>query len=358
MDDIRRPVGRPRKEQPMMQSAPQDMQQAPLEQAPSDDRTTIVRLSPTPELNPRSQILADIAARSNAQADADAAETIPGMESDAEENVINEASPDSAADDEPLSAEDQGAHDVVDSEVIAAPEFSPDQEYDLIVEGKPIKVKGSQILERGKAAIQKESAADYKLEMATRLLEEARATAKPAVVEEQPKMPTASELAEIIQFGTKEQAASAISMVIEMAQQGNKSQDMASVLPAVVSDQIAFHDATLFVQSEYKDLMSDPDLRSLFFMKENGMRQAGDNRSYKELYKFIGDELRVKFNRPAPAIGKTIEQKKEAKAAAPSAPRLASARLEAAAEKKPATTQEVIDKMRAARGQRPHATVN
>ena len=88
------------------------------------------------------------------------------------------------------------------------------------------------------------------------------------------------------------------------------------------------------------------------------MRQSGDNRSYKELYKFIGDELRVKFNRPAPATNKTIEQKKEAKAAAPSVPRLASARLEASPEKKPPTTQEVIDKMRAARGQRPHATIN
>lgn len=311
----------------------------------------------TPELNPRARVMAELAERSNLRADAEAQEPMPPSDDEpvpSTDEPVEGDTPAETPDETPSETPAEAA-----TEAATAPEFNPDQEYDLIVDGKPIKVKGSQILERGRAAIQKEAAADYKLEMATKLLEEARSLAKPAQpAKEEPVKLTAEQLAEIIQFGTKEQAAAAISEIMQGQQQGKEIEKMASALPAVVSDQIAFHDATLFVQSEYKDLMSDPDLRSLFFMKENGMRQAGDNRAYKELYKVIGDELRVKFNRPAPATNKTIEQKKEAKAAAPSVPRLASARLEASPEKKAPTTQEVIDKMRAARGQRPHATIN
>lgn len=336
-----------------LRSKQQELPVTPAAEAAPADTPNPSPHEGTPELNPRARVMAELAERSNLRADAEAQEPMPPSDDEPVPST-----------DEPVEAEtpaetpsETPAETPV--EAATAPEFNPDQEYDLIVDGKPVKVKGSQILERGRAAIQKEAAADYKLEMATKLLEEARSLAKPAQqAKEEPTKLTAEQLAEIIQFGTKEQAAAAISEIMQGQQQGNEIQKMASALPAVVSDQIAFHDATLFVQSEYKDLMSDPDLRSLFFMKENGMRQAGDNRSYKDLYKFIGDELRVKFNRPAPATNKTIEQKKEAKAAAPSVPRLASARLEASPEKKPPTTQEVIDKMRAARGQRPHATIN
>jgi hypothetical protein len=54
-----------------------------------------------------------------------------------------------------------------------------------------------------------------------------------------------------------------------------------------------------FVQKEYGDIFNDPDLRQLFFYKENAARQAGDKRTHVELYKAIGDDLRKKLNRPA-----------------------------------------------------------
>ncbi len=345
-----------------LRSKQQELPVTPAAESAPADTPNVSPHAGTPELNPRARVMAELAERSNLRADAEAQEPLPPSDEEPVPSTDVPVEPETP-EETPAETPSQTPAEVPAETPIeaAAPEFNPDQEYDLIVDGKPIKVKGSEILERGKSAIRKETAADYKLEIATKLLEEARSLAKPAApTAEQPKKLSAEQLAEIIQFGTKEQAAAAISEIMAGQQQGNEIQKMASALPAVVSDQIAFHDATLFVQSEYKDLMSDPDLRSLFFMKENGMRQAGDNRPYKDLYKVIGDELRVKFNRPASTTttNKTIEQKKEAKAAAPSVPRLASARLEAAPEKKAPTTQEVIDKMRAARGQRPHATIN
>ena len=342
--DEKRPVGRPRKEQP-----------APVEAfEPSPNATP--NLSPhegTPELNPRNRVLAELAERSNLRADAEANEPMP------------------PSDDEPVPATEPEAETPIDTEeepetpveapiVEAAPEFNPDQEYELVVDGKPIKVKGSQILERGRASIQKEVAADYKLEVATALLNEAKAL---HVSQEAPPAEAAvltpEQLAQIVQFGTQEQAAEAIKYIMEKAAAPQKETvALTKQLPQIVNDQLAFKEATDFVQSEYKDLMADPDLRSLFFMKENGMRDAGDKRPYKEVYKAIGDELRTKFNRQVPATAKTMEQKLEAKKSTPSVPRLASTRMETPAEKKPPTTQEVIDKMRASRGQRPHATIN
>lgn len=341
------PVGRPRKKQPVQ------LQEVQLQEAVAEPEKQDGFISPTatPELNPRAQILADISARSNAQADEDAKEIIPGMEGEETSPVIEMEAEESEEKAEPV------VETHATESTISEPQFNPDLEYELTVNGQPIKVKGSQIIERGKSAIQKEIAADYKLEAATKLFEEAKKLATPPVVET-PKL-SAEQLAEVIQFGTKEQAAAAITMIMGNQEQGKQLQDMASKLPQVVSDQIAFHDATVFVQSEYKDLLEDPDLRSLFFMKENGMRQAGDSRPYKELYKAIGDELRVKFNRPKSTTTKTMEEKVAAKEATPSVPRLASARLESAPEKKPPTTQEVIDRMRKARGQQPHSqTIN
>ena len=334
--------------------------------APVEEKNDLVLLAPTPELNPRNQILKEIAERSNADANTDAAETTSQI-NDEGESV--EAEPTEEA--EPVEAAAEETTEPVETiEPVPESEFDPNKDYDLTVNGKPIRVKGSQIIERGRMALQKETAADQKLELASSLLQEVQAklAAQPAqaVVQQQPQVSVSDEqLAEIIQFGTKEQAALAIAELRRGGKETETAQQlMARQIPQVINDQLSFHEAAKFVQTEYGDLIADPYLKQLFFMKENSLRETGgvdgrgDKRPYKELYAEIGNDLRTHFNRPkAPNVSsiqtpKTREEKVAAKAAAPAAPKLASARMEQAGEKKALSREEIIQKMQAARGQR------
>lgn len=328
--------------------------------AVSGEKKDIVRLPPTPELNPRNQILAEIAARSNADSDQDAQETVDSMD---EDGNITAASPEETVISTEETVEETTEEPVIDpvtTKVAPASQFDPDQEYDLVVNGRPMKVKGSQIIERGKMALQKESAADQKLELASRLLQEVQAkVTPPAQAVEEPASLSDEQLAEIIQYGTKEQAAQAIAQLRKAGQSSENAQlMMAKQLPQVVSDQLAFHEAAKFVQSEYGDLLTDPYLKQLFFLKENELRGTGDRRPYVELYKEIGEGLRTHFNKPKTTHAaqqpapKTLEQKVAAKAAAPAAPKLASARMEGKGEAKAPTREEIIAQMQKARGQR------
>ncbi len=337
---------------------------AALEKA--EDRNELISVAPTPDLNPRNQILREIAERSNTDADKNASETTDVIDDDGnivdaapieqEEQPVEESTVNESQDEQPAAVEAEAS-----APAPVQSQFSPDQEYELIVNGRPMKVKGSQIIERGRMALQKESAADQKLELASRLLQEVQQKIAPQpapAVEEQSTL-SDEQLAEIIQYGTKEQAAAAIA---ELRRAGRSSEDaqqmMAKQLPHVVSDQLAFHEAARFVQSEYGDLLTDPYLKQLFFMRENELRQTGDRRTYIDLYKHIGDDLRAHFNRPktTPSASqpapKTMEQKVAAKAAAPAAPKLASARMEGKGEVKAPTREEIIAKTQIARGQR------
>lgn len=339
---------------------------APATPSGASERNDLVLVAPTPELNPRNETLRQISERANADADMTAKETVPEVDEDG--NLSEPTALVAPVDREPESAAAEP--------VAAAPEpessFNADEEYDLVVNGKPMKVKGSQIIERGKQAIQKEIAADRKLELASNLLAEVQGQVARMQPPQQGAAPAQSQgnalsdeqLAEIIQYGTKEQAAQAIGMLRTTGQSKEEMQNMAAQLPRVVRDQLDFHEAAKFVQDEYGDILSDTYLKQMFFMRENELRKTGgedgrgDKRPYKELYKEIGDDLRSHFNRPKTtpsaqvAAPQTREEKVAAKAAAPAAPRLASARLESAAEKKPPTREEIIERMKVSRGQR------
>lgn len=320
-------------------------------------------VAPTPELNPRNQIAKDIAARANVDADVNAAETV--VETDDEGNEVVASAPTEEEEAPPVDMPTDPAPEApIAPAPVEANAFDPDGEYTLTVDGKPIKFKGSQIVERGKQALQKESAADFRLELASKLLLEAQArAAQPpqgaAVAPAQPAELSDEQLAEIIQFGTKEQAAQAIKAIRQQPQQQDGVKAMVEKLPQVVQDQIAFQSAVTWVQAEHGDLLTDPYLKPLFFMKENEMRKAGDARPYKEVYQEIAEGLRTHFNKPKPAAAQqaaapqTREAKQAAKAAAPTAPKLASARMEAAAPDKPKSREEIIAAMAAARGQGP-----
>ena len=131
---------------------------------------------------------------------------------------------------------------------------------------------------------------------------------------------------------------------------------------------MAFEAAKSFASTEYGDLLTDPDLGTIFLQRENVARANGDQRSYTDLYKAIGDDLRTKFNRPKPGAtvgtpvgqpstqGRTMAEKQIAKAQAPAAPRLASARLDGdGTQPRAPTRSEIIDKQRRARGFQPYS---
>lgn len=332
-------------------------QQLAVQEPPAEERRDPDAKAPvaTPELNPRNRAAAEIAARSNIDRDAEAKETIPPGEEDArrdadpEDPEIRNAAGDT--DPQPLPSAP-----AVEAAPAAAPSgFDTEAEYDLIVDGKPIKVKGSQIIDTGRRSIQKEVAADQRLEMASRLLMDAQARAAQPPSGAPPAAPDKSflDIAQEIQFGTTEQAAARLEKfradVIAAA-----TKEAAKVVPGISADQLAFQKSVDFVQSEYADLLADPYLKPLFFSEETRRRKAGDRSGYTDLYKSIGEDLRKHFNRPkvgAPAApAPTLVQRREAKEAAPAAPKLASVRLSGGEAKKPATREEIIARMQESRG--------
>jgi hypothetical protein len=324
--------------------------------APEPAKHDLVMLAPTPELNPRNKAAAEIAARANADSDAAAKEVMPA--GDGENEPVEVAAPTEPPPAEPTGEETipQAAAPAETAPAAPAPAatlpgIKADDEYEFVIDGVPTKIKGSQVIAR----VQKGEAADYRLNLASRLLEEAKRTIAPQQLPPQgaaPQQPNApkpvelddAQLAHYIQFGTTEQAAEALKQlraqrpdtVTKEGLQGFMAQ-----LPRIVETQLAFREGLTFVQKEYGDLLNDPYLRQLFFHKENEMRKAGDKRAHSDIYKDIGEDLRKHFNRPAPSAASapasaapttpaapTIAQKQAAKAAAPAAPKLASVRLD------------------------------
>lgn len=360
----------------------------PASAAPAETSShDLVLPRPTPELNPRNQILKEIAARSNAQADEDAKETVSVTDEDGNEVSSAPAAAEPVAEapaveGEEAQADEAGAAPEVTQPVSETPSgIDPEAEIELIVEGRPMKFKSSQIIDAGKRTLQKETAADYRLNLATQALEEARrqvsqtTQATPtAQAAAQPAAPAAetisdAQLAEMVQFGQPEQAAKAIAE-IRRRQPDAVTNDglqsfMRAQLPRLVQNELAFAEATRFAQTEYADILKDPYLGPLFHLEEDKRRAAGNNKPYADLYREIGDDFRKHFNRPKPAgsaptaaaptstsAAPTIAQRQAAKAAAPAAPKLASARLEGGAQTaKPKTREEVIEAMRKSRGQ-------
>lgn len=331
--------------------------------------------------NPRNIAMREIVKGYKERVDIEAQETFPVTDDDG--NVVSPvkepvAEPEPEQEEEPAAEEAApAALETAAAPVVAAPQdpkaIDPNLDYEVTVDGQKVKVKGSKIIDAGFRTFQKETAADYRLQLATSMLDEARKTAAqaqpPAQAGAQPQAPAAgavqiddAQLAEAIQFGTKEQAAEALKLLRQKdpttVNMEGLQQFMAQQLPGIVNGQLAFREAANFAKTEYGDLLADPYLKELFLMREDTLRKAGDQRPPAELYKAIGDDIRTHFNRPKAAAPtshpqpQSMAQRKEAKANAPAAPRLAAARLEAGADAaKPKTAQDIIAQMRVRRGQ-------
>ena len=204
-----------------------------------------------PKLNPRNQAFAEIAKEANERSDASAAEPMPPRDGEAppvdEELTLEEG-----------AAQANAAAEAATEEAPAAPAGSasvdPNAEYDVTVDGMKLKVKGQKIIDAGYRTFQKETAADYRLQLATKMLEDAKKTVS-AVPEAKPPVQGAPQpeqqidpmqLAELIQFGTKEQAAEAIKLLQKrdsstLTQEGLQ-QFMVQQIPQMVNQQLSFRE--------------------------------------------------------------------------------------------------------------------
>lgn len=349
----------------------------PAPDTPAEEQEYV---KPNPQDNPRNIALGEIAKTVAAKHVVDAAETAPTIN---EEGVVTpppdtppeETPPDEAAAAAP-AGEQEGAESVAPAAAPAAPQaVDPEKEYEVVVDGQRMKVKGKAIIDAGYRTFQKETAADFRLQMASELLKEAEAKARatpsgtPAAKPDAPTAKSDAELANALQFGTPEQAAEAMTVLRgKGAVTPEQVQQFASQQARIAAkDELLFQDALKFVESEYKDLLSNEHLKRLFFVEENRRRAPkerggeGDTRPYKDLYKAIGEDLRSSFKMTKPAAGAsagsptptgTVAARQALKRDTPSVPKTAASRLtEAAAAVKTQTPSEIIAAMAARRGQ-------
>lgn len=339
-------------------------------------------VKPNPQDNPRNISMKEIADKVAKQHVADAAETMPGIDDDgnvtpaSEEKVEVEATP---AEEAAPPVEEEAAPTEEAPITEAAPEapsapagIDPAKEYEVEIDGQKMKVIGQKIIDAGFRTFQKETSADYRLKIATELLREAEQraanlkTAPDAPAPDEPKQITDQELAEMIQFGSKEQAAEAIKILSGRGQAMDPQALQRFIVDstrAATNDVILHREAVAYVEKEFKDLIDNPMLRRLFFLEENRRRAPterggeGDRRPYMELYKSIGEDMRkeLKLSKPAaPDSGTpsttTAKARTELKKATPTVPRTATSRLESAPAAKAKTPSEIIAAMAESRG--------
>jgi hypothetical protein len=165
----------------------------------------------------------------------------------------------------------------------------------------------------------------------------------------------------MLQFGTPEQSAEAVRLL----RQGGLSEQQLSQLAEerarqAARDEFEFQRGKSYLAREHRDLMEKPAIRRLFESEDARLLEAGDRRPYIERYSAIAEQLRKDFGlvKPAPqakpgegAPKGSPAARQQAKAAAPSVPRTAAARLgEGTPAEKPRTNSDVIAAMAAARG--------
>ncbi len=240
-----------------------------------------------------------------------------------------------------------------------------EEERELIVDGKRIRVPISKILDAGTRTLQKESAADMRLAAATELLKSAQERQQPqqAVQQAQPSDNDAA-IARAIQFGTEEEAKTAIATLRNAAPAITPQQIDAYVqqkLTRALPEHQAFSEANRWLKNEYPQIVSDPDIKFMFDMKEDQARKAGDRRPYSELYADLAGQMATKFNlkkaegqTPAQPMTTQASDRLTRKANSPRPVTGASGRVEQTqAPKKAPTVQDYVQRQRELRGLQP-----
>ena len=329
-------------------------------------------VAPKPAENPRNQALAEIAASVARQHAVEFAETAPSV--DDEGNITPASEPEAALATEETPISEPEVKELAPAATIEASTpklFDPAKEYEVTIDGQKVMVAGQKLIEAGFRTFQKEAAADYRLELASKLLREAeqRSVTPPTlIVPTAPSGPSDAELADALQYGTPEQAAKALSTIRERMAVDPKqlSSLVATQARQAAEDAVLFNQASTFAQQEYSDIFSNDYLKRLWLSEEKRRRTPkdqggeGDNSPYMEFYKSLGEDLRKGLNLQKPSASAptsaaaptgSVSARAAAKANVPPVPRTASSRLAATdASAKVKTPSEVIAAMSAARG--------
>lgn len=178
--------------------------------------------------------------------------------------------------------------------------------HKFIVDGQEIELSEDEIRER----IQKSSAADKRLAEATRLLEDAKKT---TLHKEPPQPPakTSSEadvdkqlvesISKAVLYGDEEQVTQAFAKILGKGRTVDPTQTQGMTpqqVQSYVMETLAYEKGLRLLETSpeqggYADIYTDPVLKARFQQREAELRDVHqDKRSYADLYKSIGDEIR------------------------------------------------------------------
>lgn len=168
----------------------------------------------------------------------------------------------------------------------------------------------------------------------------------------------ATELALVraIQTGTEEEAVVALREMRKLA--ANPSGITSDDISRSVDERLSFNTALEWFNNEYKDLVDDPQMKTIVQDRDDQLVQAGDKRPYKERYAAIGTEVRawrdslVSKYAPKSDPVQNLAAKEAKKADAPKVPVVASsiAKPAAAEDDKDESASDVIAAMAKRRG--------
>lgn len=278
----------------------------------------------------RNEMIEEIAERTRKERDAERGEEKPEAKEEPEASKEPEEPETPTEVEEELKAEDEKPETVK-----------------IKVDGEEREVPKDKIYDAGIRAMQKESSADKRLEEATRLLREIEQKyAQPQKTETPSQEWDDATVAYALEHGNEEQKAYAVSLL--MRRDATTPEQIVENTTKRVLDSVDFRESSQWFLTEYGDIAKDPYLFQLASAAEDKARANGDTRTRKELYKSIGDDLR-KWKGGITAT-ESLEKKKEQKSNIVNLPS-ASMKKKAPEENKPLTTQDVIERMRKARGQ-------
>ena len=247
----------------------------------------------------------------------------------------------------------------------------PKAKVKIKVDGQELEVDEEAVREAGIKALQKQSAADKRLEESARLKKEAEAEArrilddarKQATNQDETQPPAKGatsverltddrfiETVKKVQYGGEAEAGQALRDLISEAVKAGKSPELTL---NEVGEYLEFREATKWAHDEYKEILGDQKLKTLFSSEEKRLRAAGDMRPYREVYSDIGNGLRewLKEKAPAPAQEPKKDLTRQERKASVVVIPTAAARQPAPTQPKEPTPSEVVDRIRAARHQ-------
>jgi hypothetical protein len=302
--------------------------------------------APTRQINPavgnRNQEMIDrrnlIADQADEERDEDLEDVDDARPPREEEDEEEEETPERSEDD-PEEESEEGA-----PEEEAAPAA---RKYKIKVNGRELELTEAEMIERAQKV---ESADDY-LRLSSEAFRKSLTAppSAPAPADPEAEADTVTEeelaLARALQMGDEQEAAKAIRR-LRAAPSLNRDE-----LTQTIDERMSFQRAFTKFESEYSDVVNDPNLWRLAQQRDQELLRNGDTRAPYERFKAVGDELRSwKKSLAAPDTRSNKEARKASVSNVPGAASRQSPRQEPETEE---NTSSVIAKMAASRQGRP-----